>query len=187
MGPFTHDSIRLSPETKNNLKKNRKIFNLINRPLKKFEESIMIAGGICYYGLGKLMILEGTLNEFGYGQALLFYQEDIKKLNSENKVNLIFEQDGAKSHTSKANLNLLNNLFSEGNWLQNPPNSPDLAYPIEDIWAIIKPRIKRREPKSLDELKKFTIEEWESIPKTIIQNLTKGYIENKKCHRIILV
>ena len=168
MGPFTHDSIRLSPETKNNLKKNRKIFNLINRLLKKFEESIMIARGICYYGLGKLMILEGTLNEFGYGQALLFYQEDIKRLNSENKVNFIFEQDGAKSHTSKANLNLLNNLFSEGNWLQNPPNSPDLAYPIEDIWAIIKPRIKRREPKSLDELKKFTIEEWYLIPKTII-------------------
>ena len=147
----------------------------------------MITGGICYYGLGKLMILEGTLNEFGYGQVLLFYQEDIKRLNSENKVNLIFEQDGTKSHTSKANLNLLNNLFSEGNWLQNPPNSPYLADPIEDIWAIIKPRIKRREPKSLDELKKFTIEEWESIPKTIIQNLTKGYIENKKGHRIILV
>ena len=101
-------------------------------------------------------------------------------MNSENKVNLIFEQDGAKSHTSKANLNLLNNLFSEGNWLQNPPNSPDLAYPIEDIWAIIKPRIKRREPKSLDELKKFTIEEWDSIPKTIIQNLTTRYIDKIK-------
>jgi len=25
-------------------------------------------------------------------------------------------------------------------------NSPDLAFPIEDLWAIIKPRIKRREP-----------------------------------------
>ena len=94
------------------------------------------------------------------GQALLYYQDDIKRLNSENKTDLIFEQDGAKSHTSKTNLNLINKLFPNGKWIQNPPNSPDLAYPIEDILAIIKPRIKRKEPKSLDELKKFTIEEW---------------------------
>ena len=136
----------------------------------------MIAGGISFYGLGKLMILEGTLNEFGYGQALLYYQKDIQKLNQENNVNLIFEQDGAKSHTSKANLNLINDLFSEGTWLQNPPNSPDIAYPIEEIWSIIKPRIKRREPKTVEELKKFTAEEWYSIPKSIIQNLIMGYL-----------
>ena len=145
MGPFTHDSIRLSPETKNNLKKDRKIFNLINRPLKKFEESIMIARGICYYGLGKLMILEGTLNEFGYGQALLFYQEDIKKLNSENKVNLIFEQDGAKSHTSKANLNLLNNLFSEGNRL--PTKFPQSYLPNRRYMGNYKTQNKKKRTK----------------------------------------
>ena len=100
MGHYTKDAIRLCPDTKQKLKNgDRTAFNLINRPLKKFENFIMISGGICYYCLGKLMILEGTLNEFEYGQSLLYYQDDIKRLNSENKTDLIFEQDGTKSHT----------------------------------------------------------------------------------------
>ena len=53
-------------------------------------------------------------------------------------------------------------------------------YPIEDLWAIIKPRIKRRQPQSLEELKKFTLEEWNSVPNSIIQNLTKGYLNRIK-------
>ena len=48
--------------------------------------------------------------------------------------------------------------------IQNPPNSQDLAYSIESIWAYIKPRIKQRDPKNIEELKQFTIEEWNSIP-----------------------
>ena len=180
-GAFVKDSIRLSPQTKEQLKKGDLVaYNLINRPEKKFEKSIMIAGGICYYGLNRLQIIDGTLNEFGYGQALLYYEEDIKKLRQDSEKDIIFEQDGAKAHTSKANTLLLNKLFPEGRWIQNPPNSPDLAYPIEDLWAIIKPRIKRRQPSSLDELKKFALEEWNSIPESIIRNLTKGYLDRIK-------
>jgi hypothetical protein len=42
-------------------------YNPINRTAKKFEKSIAIAGGINYYGLSKLMFLDGTMNEFSYG------------------------------------------------------------------------------------------------------------------------
>lgn len=181
MGSFVKDTIRLSPTTKEQLKKgDLEAYNLINRPEKKFEKSIMIAGGICYYGLSRLQIIDGTLNEFGYGQGLLYYEEDIKRISQNSGKVIIFEQDGAKAHTSKANILLLNRLFPEGKWIQNPPNSPDLAYPIEDLWAILKPRIKRRQPSSLEELKKFALEEWNSVPDTIIQNLTKGYLERIK-------
>ena len=55
-----------------------------------------------------------------------------------------------------------------------------MAYPIEDLWAIIKPRIKRRQPQSLEELKKFALEEWNLVPNSIIQNLTKGYLNRIK-------
>lgn len=58
------------------------------------------------------------------------------------------EQDGARAHTSESNTNLLNHLF-KSKWIQNPPNSPDLAYPIETLWGILKPRIKRRNLKIL--------------------------------------
>ena len=56
-----------------------------------------------------------------------------------------------------------------------PPNSPDLAFPIEDLWAIIKPRVKRREPKSKEELKKFILQEWNSVPLSLIRNLCYVY------------
>ena len=105
------------------------------------------------------------MNEFSYGQALLFYKDDIKKIERDHNIKILFEQDGATSHTSKSNIFILNKLFGEGGWIQNPPNSPDLAFPIEELWAIIKPRVKRRDPKNLDELKKFLIEEWNAIPR----------------------
>ena len=166
LGSFSHDLIRLDP--------NKRIwdedtYNLINRPQKKFEKSLMIAGGINFYGLSKLMFLDGTMNEFSYGQALLFYKEDIEKIEKENKIKIIFEQDGAASHKSKSNLFLLSKLFADDGWIQNPPNSPDLAYPIEDIWGIIKPRVKRRQPKTIEELKNFLLEEWNSVPKEMIK------------------
>ena len=48
----------------------------------------------------------------------------------------------------KINEHLLEKLFTKDGWIQNPPNSLDLAYPIEALWGIIKPRIKRRKPSS---------------------------------------
>ena len=97
------------------------------------------------------------MNDFAYGQALIFFKEDIEKINRKNNTHLILEQDGAPSHTSRSNINLLNESFGKNGWIQNPPNSPDLAFPIEDLWAIIKPRVKRREPKTLEELKTFIL------------------------------
>ena len=93
---------------------------------------------------------------------------------------LILEQDGATAHTCKVNKHLLEKLFTNEGWIQNPPNSPDLAYPIEDLWGIIKPRIKRKNPSSINEVKKFLIEEWNSIPLKLVQNLCKNYLERIK-------
>ena len=56
----------------------------------------------------------------------------------------------------------------------------DLAYLIEDQWDFIKPRIKRRNPASLEELKKFLIEEWNSIPLNLVQNLCVNYLKRIK-------
>ena len=69
----------------------------------------------------------------------------------------------------------MGNLFGEDCLLQNPPNSPDLAYPIENLWAYIKPRIKK-DPQNIEELKKFTLDEWNNIPKKIIEKCGKDYI-----------
>ena len=160
LGNYTNDSIRLSPKTREQLKNGEKEANeLINRPERKFEKSLMVAGGITYNGLTKLIILDGTLNEFSYGQGLLFYKDDINTYNSKYNTNIYLEQDGAPALRCKANKHLLNKLFPSGHWIQNPPNSPDLAYPIENLWGIIKPRVKRRNPETIEDLKRYLLEE----------------------------
>ena len=139
MSPFLNDSIRLSKKNQDKLKEgNAEAYELINRPQKKFEKSISIGGAICFYGLSNLLLLEGTENEFAYAQALYYYKDDIEKINRNNKCSLLFEQEQARAHTSKSNINLLNNLFTPDGWIQNPPNSPDIAYPIETLWATLK-------------------------------------------------
>ena len=64
--------------------------------------------------------------------------------------------------------------------IQNPPNSPDLAYPIETLWALLKKNVKKRMPKDLEELKKFTIEEWNKIPDDYPKKLVKNYLKRVK-------
>ena len=135
LSSYTNDWIRLEPSMKENVKKGeQEAYDLINRPIKKLEDSIMIAGGISYHGLSKLIILDGTMNNFAYGQTLLFFKEDIESISKKYKIKLLLEQDGAPAHKSKSNIHLLDKLFGESGWIQNPPNSPDLASPIENSW-----------------------------------------------------
>ena len=58
----------------------------------------MVAGGISYYGLSKIIFVEGTMNNFAYGQTLIFYNEDIEDINRKNGTHLIIEQDGVFCH-----------------------------------------------------------------------------------------
>ena len=90
----------------------------------------MIAGGVSAFGLSHLILLDGTLNQFAYGQALLYYKEDMDKMQKQYNINLTLEQDEARTRISKTNIALLNELFNKDNWLQNPQNSPDLTYLI---------------------------------------------------------
>ena len=166
---YTRDQIRFDSDSQKKLKEgDTGIYDLINRAKRKFEPSIMVAGGISYYGLSNIIFVEGNMNNFAYGQTLIFYKEDIEDINKKNNSNLILEQDGASCHKSRANINLLNEQFGKDGWIQNLPNSPDLAFPIEDLWAIIKPKVKRRDPQTIDELKSFIVEEWNSVPIGII-------------------
>ena len=58
-----------------------------------------------------------------------------------------------------------------------------MAYPIETLWALLKKNVKKRIPTTLDELKKFTIEEWNNIPQEYIKKLVKNYL--KRIRKVI--
>ena len=118
LGNYTNDSIRLSPKTREKLKNGEKeAYELINWPERKFEKSLMVVGGNIYNGLANLIILDGTLNEFSYGQGLLFYKDDINTFNSKYNTDIHLEQDGLPAQRCKANIHLLNKLFPNGHWI----------------------------------------------------------------------
>ena len=120
-GPYTTtEKIRITKGKEKKIRKGDiKACKSIERPQKKFEKSIMVAGGISYYGLTDLILLNGTMNEFSYSQALHYYKENYDSFLKKNP-NIYFEQDGARAHTSKSNLKLIKKLFGD-KFIQNSP------------------------------------------------------------------
>ncbi len=51
---------------------------------------------------------------------------------------LLFEQGGSMSHTSKSNINLINNLFTLDDQIQNPQKFFKYCLPIETLWVTLK-------------------------------------------------
>ena len=94
------------------------------------------------------------MNDFDHVQTLLYYKEDMNIIQK-NRKRFNFRIDGATVLNFKISKHLLDKLFTNKRRIQNPPNSPDVAYPIEDLWGIIKPRIKRKDPSSINKLKNF--------------------------------
>ena len=56
------------------------LFEKIAKPLPKFPKSVMVAGGVSFNGVGKLIFVTGTMTSFSYLQALEMYKDDINRL-----------------------------------------------------------------------------------------------------------
>ena len=141
----------------------------------KFEQSIMIAGGICKYGLSNLIFCSGTQNNFSYKQFLLFMKEDMEKIQKENHLEepLIFQQDNAACHTSFDSKSIIEILFNN-NTIEWPPNSPDLS-PIENVWAILKEKLSKRKIKNLDDLRDNILDIWVKFPNSLCEKLCSQF------------
>ncbi len=80
-----------------------------------------------------------------------------------------FQQDLAPAHTAKSTNSWLNDHgVGVLDW---PANSPDLN-PIENLWGIVKRKMRNKRPKNSDELKATVKGTWASIPP-------------QQCHKLI--
>ncbi len=81
----------------------------------------------------------------------------------------IFQQDLAPAHTAKGTKSWFNDHgVTVLDW---PANSPDLN-PIENLWGIVKRKMRDTRPNNADELKAAIKETWASIPP-------------QQCHKLI--
>ena len=71
MGSSTHNYICLVPLDQIKLKEGKRdIYTLLNLLQHKFEKSLIIEEGIYFCVITKLIIVDGTMNNFVYGQTI---------------------------------------------------------------------------------------------------------------------
>lgn len=130
---------------------------------KKFSPSIMIWGGIRSDGKRFIVKLNGTVNSLTYQNVL---DVALPVLYSSR---YLLQQDGATCHSSRSTSDYMTR--NQTRLLQGwPPQSADLS-PIENLWDYLKDKVLLRKPETVDELWKFTEEEFYLIPNIYIKNL----------------
>ncbi len=119
-------------------------------------------------GVGPLCFLKSTVNAAIYQEILEHFM-----LPSADKfygdADFIFQQDLAPAHTAKGTKSWFNDHgVGVLDW---PANSPDLN-PIENLWGIVKRKMRDTRPNNADELKATVKETWASI-------------QPQQCHKLI--
>ncbi len=119
-------------------------------------------------GVGPLCFLKSTVNAAIYQEILEhFMLPSADKLYGD--ADFIFQQDLAPAHTAKGT----KSWFSDHGVtvLDWPANSPDLN-PVENLWGIVKRKMRDTRPNNADDLKATVKETWASIPP-------------QQCHKLI--
>ncbi len=126
----------------------------------KFPQSVMIWAAMSSAGGGPLCFLKSTVNAAIYQEILEhFMLPSADKLYGD--ADFIFQQDLAPAHTAKGTKSWFNDHgVTVLDW---PANSPDLN-PIENLWGIVKRKMRDTRPNNADELKAAIKAAWASIP-----------------------
>ncbi len=134
----------------------------------KCPQSVMIWAAMSSAGVGPLCFLKSTVNTAIYQEILEhFMLPSADKLYGD--ADFIFQQDLAPAHTAKGTKRWFNDHgVTVLDW---PANSPDLN-PIENLWGIVKKKMRDTRPNNADELKATVNETWASIPP-------------QQCHKLI--
>lgn len=155
-----------------------------NRPVVrtiKHPQKVHVYGAFCESGFGKLTLFTGILNAVRmrelYRTTLL---PSAKKFYGNDNSNWLLLEDNDPKHKSR-----LCNAWKEENGIRQmewPPQSPD-CNPIENVWAIIKARLRGKIFRNLPQLSRFIQHQWKSFSTEYAKNLSQSM--PSRCARVI--
>ncbi len=99
----------------------------------------------------------------------------------------LFQQDNVKPHTAITTAWLYTRRVRVLNW---PACSPDLS-PMENIWRIVKRKIRQRRLQTLQQVETFIGQEWDQIPTPKLQKLITSMprclqtVLKRRCYTIV--
>ena len=131
------------------------IQKLVSSDMPKKSKNFMVAGGISYYGPGKLIFISGMVDTNAYSKILKYFKEDIEFINQKHQVNLLLQQDNARPHT--ASKQLIEELFYKKNEItEQKLKKPELIKKPKDMpkykYDVVKATYNRRNDNYLDKL-----------------------------------
>uniref|UniRef100_A0A8C1HXF7 HTH cro/C1-type domain-containing protein n=1 Tax=Cyprinus carpio carpio TaxID=630221 RepID=A0A8C1HXF7_CYPCA len=134
----------------------------------KYPQSEMVWGAMSAAGVGPLCFIKGRVNAASYQEIMEhFMLPSAEKLYGDE--DFVFQHNLAPAHSAKTTGKwFTDHGITVLNW---PANSPDLN-PIENLWDIVKRKLRDARPNTLDELKAAIEESWASITP-------------QQCHRLI--
>ncbi len=115
-------------------------------------------------------IWKGTINAERYIQVLEQHMLPSRRRLFQGRP-CIFQHDNARPHTASITTSWLRRRRIRV--LKWPACSPDLS-PIENIWRIIKRKMRQRRPKTVEQLEACIRQEWDNIPIPKLEQLVSS-------------
>lgn len=129
--------------------------------------TVMVWGGICWYGKTSLYFVKGTLDAPKYLKLLQSRRKEMLALY-QNKGPWHFLQDGAPCHRPQRVANYINKYLTQET-MPHPPQSPDMNA-IEMVWAIVKRKVEKLRPNNKEQLKEAIKTAWDQIELKVLQS-----------------